>query len=137
MDLRNCPECGKLYVNNNWQLCQECRQKELDEEDKVAQFLRDVAKASIAEICQATGVKEKIVLRMIKRGRVTGDVEISYPCEHCGQLITNGLLCVDCNSRLLNELSVEPKKEWQPDNLKLSQRRNEKMYTGRVQYGKD
>ncbi len=137
MDLRNCPECGKLYINNNFQLCPDCRQRELDEEDKVAQYLREIAKASIAEICQATGVKEKIVLRMIKRGRVTGQVEVSYPCEHCGRSITEGLLCASCNERLLSELPAETKREWQPGGQKLSQRRNEKMYTGRVQSGKD
>lgn len=107
--LSNCPECGKLYVENPMKLCPECQRNELEAEDKVAQFLRDTKKASIREIAEATGVKEKIVLRMINRGRIIGDFEISYACEICGDTITEGRVCAKCSKNIVDQM--QPKAE--------------------------
>ncbi len=107
--LSNCPECGKLYVENLMKLCPECQKIELEAEDKVAQFLRDTKKSSIREIAEATGVKEKIILRMINRGRIIGDCQISYACETCGATITEGRVCAKCSKNIVDQL--QPKNE--------------------------
>lgn len=102
--LNNCPECGKLYVENPMKLCPECQKKELEAEDKVAQYLRGVKRSSIEEIAAATGVKEKIILRMINRGRIIGEFDITYPCEICGAPITEGRVCAKCSKNITDQL---------------------------------
>jgi ribosomal protein L32 len=104
--LKNCPECGKIYVENPGGLCPLCRELELEAEDKVAQFMRKVSTASIDEIAAATGVKEKIILRMISRGRIVGNCQISYPCEMCGTAITTGRVCTKCSKNIAEQMKI-------------------------------
>ncbi|NLP42529.1 MAG: flagellar protein, partial [Veillonellaceae bacterium] len=70
MGLKNCPECGRLFVENPSGMCPACYEKVEEDELKVVEYLRDTRKASLKEIHEATGVKEGIIMRMIKRGRL-------------------------------------------------------------------
>ena len=109
MGLANCPECGKLYVENPAKLCPDCYRQEEENEEKVAQYLRDNRGASISEIHEATGVAEKIILKMIKKGRITGDIRVEYPCESCGRPILEGRVCAECGRRVLEQVKPETK----------------------------
>ena len=109
MGLANCRECGKLYVENPAKLCPECYRIEEENEDKVAKYLRGNRGASITEIHEATGVDEKIILKMIKKGRITGDIQVEYPCESCGKPILEGRVCAECGRRVLEQIKPETK----------------------------
>ena len=109
MGLANCKECGKLYMQTAAGLCPDCFRLEEESEQKVALYLRDHSRASITEVHEATKVPEKIILKMIKKGRITGDIQISYPCESCGKPITEGRVCQDCGRRVLDQFKTEPK----------------------------
>ncbi|CUH94441.1 hypothetical protein P22_0507 [Propionispora sp. 2/2-37] len=107
MGLKNCPECGRVFVENPAGMCPACLEQEERDEIKVVDFLRDSGKASIEEIHLATGVKEKTILRMMKKGRFIGDFVISYPCETCGTLITEGRVCLACSKNITSQLRNE------------------------------
>jgi len=110
MGLANCKECGKLFMQNPSGLCLDCYRIEEENEEKVASYLRDHRRASIPEVNEATGVAEKIILKMLKNGRITGDIEVAYPCESCGKLITEGRVCLECSRRVLEQIkAAEPK----------------------------
>ena len=109
MGLANCPECGKLYVENPAKLCPDCYRQEEENEEKVAKYLRSNRGASIPDIHEATGVAEKIILKMIKKGRITGDIQVEYPCESCGRPILEGRVCAECGRRVLEQLKPETK----------------------------
>ena len=109
MGLANCKECGKLYMQTAAGLCPDCFRLEEEYEAKVAKYLRDHSKATIIEVHEATEVPEKVILRMIKKGRITGEIEISYPCETCGKVITEGRVCQECGKKVLNQMKPEPK----------------------------
>lgn len=104
MGLANCPECGKLFVENSSGLCPACYELEEYEELKIVGFLRERGKASIEEIREATGVKEKTILRMMKRGRFKGTFDITHPCESCGEQISEGRLCPQCSKNFTDQL---------------------------------
>lgn len=112
MGLANCPECGKLYVENAARICPECYRKQEDDAEKVVEYLRDVDKATLEEIHQATGVKHKIILRLLHSGRIMGTA-ISYPCETCGTLIDQGRLCDKCSKNILEQMKPEELKQEQ------------------------
>lgn len=100
--LKNCPECGKLYLEVGQKMCPKCYDVELEQEQIVHDYVRDHDKCSIMEIVENTGVKEKVVLRMIKNGRfVETGMEIMYPCESCGAMISRGRFCDDCSNDLM------------------------------------
>lgn len=103
MNLTNCTECGKIFVKTSVAICPDCRIKWEEQETLVAEYVRDNPKQSVKEICEATGVKEKIVYHMIKNGRFVGIAEIAYPCASCGTPITMGRYCDKCNENLLQQ----------------------------------
>ena len=72
MGLANCKECGKLYVQNPAGICPDCYRIVEEQEGLVAAYLRDNRRASIGEVHEATGVPEKVILKMIKKGRIVG-----------------------------------------------------------------
>lgn len=127
-EIRNCPGCGKLYMVNPRKLCPECQDQEIRDEDTVAAYLRDTKHASLAQICHDTGVKESVVLRMIKRGSITDGV--TYPCEACGKPIERGQYCDECAHRLQQDLAeLQPKKPVEKKPEKQDAR--ERMYFNR------
>ena len=129
MKLKNCPECGKLFVDNPSQICPECYAREQEDEQKVVDYLREVGRANVQQILEATGVKERVVYRMLRAGRLYNSV-VEYPCQKCGRLISDGLLCPDCR----RDIAVQQKSAPSPE---LTQRqlsnweteRNKKMFT--------
>lgn len=131
MGLKNCPECGRLYVENVSGLCPSCYKQVEDDEFRVVEFLRNKDKASLQEIHEATGVKESIIMRMLRRGRLFSDVVISYPCETCGEPITEGRLCSRCSKGFLEQ--VKPVKDSAGNTAqgKESHKTHERMYTSK------
>ncbi len=128
MKLTNCLECGNLCVESLTNLCPKCMRAEEDAEERVAEYLRNIARASVEEIHQATGVKHRVILRMLKRGRLFTDAIISYPCETCGAPITEGRVCNSCNRNIVSQLKPAAE-EWKPEKRPESVRKDEQMYT--------
>jgi uncharacterized Zn finger protein (UPF0148 family) len=127
MGIKNCPECGKLFMENPSGLCPACYAAEEVYEHKIGEYLREFGKASIEQIHEATGVKEKIILRMLKSGRllVDGLNMISYPCDMCGAPIYEGRLCSKCSSSFTKQVhEVYHSNEYTADS-----QRGVRMYT--------
>ena len=102
--LKNCSECGKLYMEIGQGMCPDCIVREQEAEQIVYSFVRDHDKCSIKDIVEGTGVKEKVVFRMLKAGRfIASGLEISYPCQGCGAPITTGKLCSKCSKDIINQ----------------------------------
>jgi rRNA maturation endonuclease Nob1 len=102
--IRNCVECGKICMENPSKLCQDCYAQEEEHEHTVGEYLREHGKASIDQIQKDTGVKEKIIARMLKSGRLFAQGMIGYPCEMCRESIYEGRLCVTCGSGLAKQV---------------------------------
>lgn len=116
MGLGYCPECGKLYMANPAGICPACQEAEEPLAQKVTDYLREVKTATLEEVHEATGVKHKTILRMIKNGRVRTehDIEIYYNCERCGAPISEGRMCARCSKAITDEISAKVK-EWNQD----------------------
>lgn len=127
MGVKNCPECGKLYMENPSGMCPACYAQEEVYEHKIGDYLREFGKAPIERIHEATGVSEKIILRMLKSGRllVEGLNLISYPCDMCGIPIFEGRICSKCN----NNFTKQVKDSYQPDRNSMDAQRGVRMYT--------
>lgn len=130
MGLSNCPECGKLYIENLAKLCMECYEKEEKDADKVVEFLREHPKSHINDVHEATGVKHKVILRMLKKGRVIGDISVEYPCESCGKSIIEGRLCNSCSQNILSQITPGDLKKPEPEK-KEEPKRSTGMFTTR------
>lgn len=126
MGLNNCPECGKLYMENAFNLCVDCLRLQEAEELKIVAYLRDVVDhASVTEIHEATGVKPRIIMKMIQQGRIIGGTVIYYPCESCGAQIKEGRLCADCSQNILSQMPGKEKESSQAE----AKRHGVRMYS--------
>ena len=80
--LKNCSNCGRIFVDTGLGICRDCHEKEEEEMQKVSSYVRDNPHSRVRDICEALGVKERLVMRMIREGRFVMDgVAIEYPCE--------------------------------------------------------
>lgn len=115
-DVMNCPNCGALFVKNAFRdVCPKCWKQEEEEFETVYKFMRqrENRAATIDQIVDQTGVKEDLILKFIKKGRlqIAQFPNLGYPCDKCGRIIRKGKLCEKCASELRNELEVFRKEE--------------------------
>ncbi|MBP1763059.1 MAG: YvyF: flagellar operon protein [Firmicutes bacterium] len=126
MGIANCPECGKIYMENPTKMCPACYAVFEENEQKVVEFLRKKRKASLEEIHKGTGVAQKIILRMVRQNRLMSDFQIEYPCETCGAPIVEGRLCEACARNVLGQLKPQAP---EPEN-KPAESKTQKMHIG-------
>ena len=138
MALKYCPECGKLYLENPVGICPDCQAAEEPLAEKVREFLRNSKKATIEEIHQATGVKHKTILRMIRSGRIQSDTgaAIFFNCESCGAPISEGRFCDACSRKLTGEL-LEKVREMTQDRKPVTRPEPPSSRGTRMYYGRD
>lgn len=103
MELKNCKQCGKLFLYNGSQsVCPECFAKDEQEFETVKNYLWDHPKASLQDVSEATGVKEERVLKYLREGRISlaDGSGIKLECEICGAEIAYGRICGKCAKTL-------------------------------------
>ncbi len=116
MVLANCSNCGRVFVKTSIRdICEECYKNEEEAFEKVNRFLkkRENRTASMAQIVEATGVPEELILKFIRKGRIrlVQFPNLAYPCEKCGRPITKGRICKKCSKELRQELEQFEREE--------------------------
>ena len=117
--LRNCPQCGRVFSYLGRNLCPRCLDKEEDEFKVVRSYIRENPGATITETAEATGVAEQTILRFLRDGRLLSQglqASITLECERCGRSITEGTYCTSCQQELQREVkqtmsSYPPRRE--------------------------
>lgn len=122
MQMKNCPECGKVFTFIRTNMCPACQQKDEEEFRKVRAFLAKNPGANIISICEGTEVEEEKIIRYIREGRIynasaLSQGKINVECELCGKLITTGRYCTPC----IEKLSTGLKRSINEENQKAKQ----------------
>ena len=111
VELRNCAGCDRpfLYTGNN--LCPNCLKEEQKQFEKVYHYLRDNPNASIAQLCDDTGVDEKLILKFLRQGRLQlAKASYYLQCEICGRSISTGRICPECANQMKRNLAFSESK---------------------------
>jgi len=107
-ELANCSRCNAVFIKTIRDICQTCYREEEEAFNTVFRFLskRENREATLAEIVEATGVEEELIIKFVKEKRLLTSQfpKLSYPCEKCGEQIVTGKLCADCKETLLKEI---------------------------------
>jgi flagellar operon protein (TIGR03826 family) len=108
LDLKNCPECGKLFVQVSRNLCPACVEQEEKDFEAVAGYLRNHEDADITETSEATGVIEERIITFLRDGRLEakGAISLELKCERCGRPISSGRFCEGCTNNLIREIQA-------------------------------
>ncbi|MFY9174106.1 MAG: MerR family transcriptional regulator [Peptococcia bacterium] len=132
MEMRNCPECGKIFTYIRTNLCPACVRKDEEQFRIVRNFIARNPGVDIVTVSEETGVSEDKIIKYIKDGRIINNspnTKISVECEVCGTLIPQGRYCKPCQERLTSGL----KRTIERENLKLKEeeerKRGLRMYT--------
>ncbi|MBU0600400.1 flagellar protein [bacterium] len=116
MNLMNCTKCGSLFVSIGRPVCFLCIEKERKEFEMVKKFIEEHPHSTVSQVVEATGVSEKLVIDLIKKGQIkSNEAMIVYECEICARPIHAGKVCNICKEKLTVDLkeSIKP-----PDNKK-------------------
>ena len=83
-------------------MCPDCRAKELELEEKVKMYVRDHPGITVDQLIEGSGAPSALVWRMIQQGLFENSNlrNAKYPCGNCGKLITKGVYCYECASKL-------------------------------------
>ncbi|HHW39806.1 MAG TPA: MerR family transcriptional regulator [Syntrophomonadaceae bacterium] len=114
MELRNCPECGRLFTYVARNLCPACLEREEEFFKKVESFLKEHGGATVSEISEATGVPEDKIISFLRAGRlISSSSNLVLECERCGKPIRIGRFCDECRSVLESSLKRDEQKRAQ------------------------
>ena len=106
-ELRNCPECDRLFVYTGRNLCPRCAEKAEEEFMLVKEYIRKHPGATVIEVADATGVEEAKILDWLKEGRLISKglaKAALFYCERCGTRIAEGRFCRRCLEELNREV---------------------------------
>lgn len=102
-DLRNCPQCGKVFMLRVRNLCPACLNLEEEQYEQVKDYLRNYPGATVEQLVEDTKVEESKVMRWIREGRLvvadTGGKPVLV-CQRCGRRVEKGNLCLLCMQTL-------------------------------------
>jgi len=102
MQIIQCAICGKLLQSHGEKICAECAEQADRDFLVVRDYIyRAETGVDVNDILKNTGVSEKIVLYLIREGRLSQCGEIkggTMKCAACGAPIPRGKLCQKCAS---------------------------------------
>lgn len=107
MNLDNCPQCGKVYVKNNYNICPTCLRGIEDQYRQCVEFLRRNRLCSMHELSEGTGVSIRTITRFIREGRITNREapNVQMACEVCGGPLREGTICDTCRMKLNKDVN--------------------------------
>jgi len=133
VEMRNCPQCGKIFAYVRTNLCPACVQKDEEEFRKVRTYIAKNPGVDLVTVSEETGVDEDKIVRYLKEGRILNasqNTKIKIECELCGTLIPQGRYCKPCSDKLTaglkKTIESENRKAKEEEQLKRS---GPRMYT--------
>lgn len=106
MELRNCPNCGKVFAFVANELCPSCADEDEKEFAFVRAYLECNPNVTLEQVHQATAVPKQRILKFLREGRLVNGVArgVALECERCGRPLSGGRLCASCIREVTDEL---------------------------------
>ena len=114
MELKNCPQCGKVFTRISRDLCPDCIAQEDEIIKQIQQYLDEHANATITDISEGTGIPTDKIIVLLQEGRlITRENSDLLKCERCGNPISRGRFCNECSATLTKLFSSSRKESGQ------------------------
>lgn len=95
-----CNEGTLVYKGVGEYQCENCMAIEYDDYGKVRKYIEEHRGATVRDIEQATGIRQRTVMQLLKDDRieVAQNSKLFLHCEICGQDIRSGSICNRCEA---------------------------------------
>ena len=101
MEIETCRQCGKVFMKRTSVLCPDCARRGEDDFLAIRGYLDEHPGATMMTLCDALGVAEETVSRLIEEGRLVMSGGQRHRCESCGEEVQFGQkLCLRCRVQL-------------------------------------
>lgn len=106
MDIKTCRYCKKSFRGFT-ALCPACAETIDKKYQAIRNYLDTNHAANIRIVAEATGVEEKVILFLIREGRIElRGASADVACLKCGAAITSGKYCDKCKGNLVHDLDA-------------------------------
>ncbi|NLN03703.1 MAG: MerR family transcriptional regulator [Clostridiaceae bacterium] len=105
LSIRYCKNCSKPFNYKVSPYCPKCIIAIDEAFEKCRNYLEKNRLATIKELSEETEVSEKIILLLLKEGRLSMEGNKELRCESCDKPIDSGRYCLECTVKKHNELS--------------------------------
>ncbi|MFJ7510647.1 TIGR03826 family flagellar region protein [Peribacillus simplex] len=127
MEVFNCPNCNSLFVMTKFRdVCDACYKEEEAQYDKVYAYIRKKINrtASMTQVVKGTGVKETLIIKFVRIGKLAQFPNLGVPCEKCGANIKSGRLCGKCGDSLRSDLQAFENEEKRLNEIQGNDKKN-------------
>jgi hypothetical protein len=127
LEIKNCKQCGKIYLYNGSSLCKDCMDEMEQYFAKIRDYLYRYPDSDVDTIANETGIDTKLILQLIRDGRLQFGGRSRLTCRACGDTIETGYYCVKCQQEISKKLKITtgentPKEAKQPYHTRLRER---------------
>lgn len=110
MNVVQCTFCKRPFMQISNKICPACLEKIDKDFVKVRDFIYDNKFAGIDAAAEETGVDQKIIMYLVKEGRLIidspdGEGGGMLHCESCKKPINTGRLCSNCSDSISNKMT--------------------------------
>lgn len=132
LNIDYCPRCGKIFAKGYREMCPNCIKEVEEEYERCIKYLRENKGANITELSEATEVSVKQITKFIREGRISlhNAPNLTYPCEVCGILIREGMMCDQCRKKFQKDVQAAQEME-QKKRLEEQRRHDGLIYKSR------
>lgn len=95
--LKNCPYCGKLFLDVGRGVCPRCEETLDMERQFVREYIEQHPGADLREVASGTGLPVKRLTKMKRDGFLADRRSmVPHPCHSCGKPTYDGMFCNAC-----------------------------------------
>jgi len=107
-------------------VCDACYKEEEAQYDKVYAYIRKKINrtASMTQVVKGTGVKETLIIKFVRIGKLAQFPNLGVPCEKCGANIKSGRLCGKCGDSLRSDLQAFENEEKRLNEIQGNDKKN-------------
>lgn len=98
MNIKNCSNCGNIYIYDGFNICLKCRKAEEEDFQRVKDYIYKNPRADISKVSEETKVESKKIIEFLKQGRleIKDEDNVILACERCEKPIKTGRFCKKC-----------------------------------------
>lgn len=104
-NIRYCKRCGRIYSRISGKMCPECTVQTDKDFIVCREYIDNNSNVTIEELSENTGISEKIILMLLKEGRLVLGSGSELFCELCGKAIGSGRFCPDCFADIQKDIN--------------------------------